>query len=65
MIMATNSGPEVFRRLWRWTKQQIVQDVPDEDALCEFDCRKKQCSAGDWAKCENRLQSVRLLQVKN
>jgi hypothetical protein len=65
MIMASNSGPESFRRLWRWTKEQIVRDVPDDHALCEFDCGKNHCSAGEWAKCEDRLQSVRLSQAKN
>ncbi|NNJ94522.1 MAG: hypothetical protein HKP57_07250 [Halobacteria archaeon] len=29
--------------------------VPDEIAVCEFDCRRTECLHGDWAKCERRL----------
>ena len=39
----------------RWLKQQVVQDVPDELALCEFDCRKEQCTHHEWATCERRI----------
>jgi hypothetical protein len=41
--------------LWRWVKDQIVQDVPKDSALCEFDCRKEQCTIGEWETCERRL----------
>lgn len=33
-----------------------MDDVPEGDALCEFDCRKLQCSVGEWEVCERRLQ---------
>jgi hypothetical protein len=39
----------------RWLKQQVVQGVPDEVALCEFDCQKEQCKNDEWATCERRL----------
>ena len=33
--------PNTIFGKWRlWLKGQIVHDVPPEDALCEFDCRK-------------------------
>lgn len=38
----------------RWLKQQ-VEDVPDDLALCEFDCRKVQCTSDEWATCERRI----------
>jgi hypothetical protein len=47
-----------FIRLWRWIKDQIVRDVPKDIALCEFDCRKEQCTMGEWEMCESRLDSV-------
>jgi hypothetical protein len=43
-------GSEILR----WLKQQ-VQDVPDELALCEFDCRRAQCTSDEWATCERRI----------
>ncbi len=49
---------EALRKAGRWLKDEIVQDVPDEDALCEFFCRKGQCQWGDWATCKRRLADV-------
>jgi hypothetical protein len=47
-----------FKRLWRWVKDQIVQDVPKDNALCEFDCRKEHCTLGEWETCERRLDKA-------
>jgi hypothetical protein len=33
---------------------RIVQDVADEMAACEFDCRKSQCLHDEWSTCPNR-----------
>ena len=35
-------------RLWQWVKDQIVCEVPEDLVLCEYDCRKKQCTVGEW-----------------
>ena len=46
---------------WRiWLKRQIIADVPTEDAICEFDCRKSECRFDDWARCKNRLDYLKL-----
>jgi hypothetical protein len=58
MGVAQYLGENVFARLWRWTKGQIVADVPDNIALCEFSCRKLQCSMGEWANCERRIRNA-------
>jgi hypothetical protein len=42
-------------RLWQWIKNQIVQDVPEEIALCEFDCHKQQCTEIEWQTCPRRI----------
>jgi hypothetical protein len=41
--------------LWQWIKNQIVQDVPEEIALCEFDCHKQQCTEREWQRCPRRI----------
>jgi hypothetical protein len=41
--------------LWQWIKDEIVQDVPEEIALCEFDCNKAQCTQEQWLACSRRL----------
>jgi hypothetical protein len=50
----------IFGKLSLWLKGQIVSDVPPEDALCEFDCRKRNCQFGDWSNCANRLSYLAL-----
>lgn len=45
-------------RLWHWIADQIVQDVPANNELCEFDCRKGQCTAGEWEVCDRRLHKA-------
>ncbi|MFZ0950014.1 MAG: hypothetical protein WAN19_17900 [Candidatus Sulfotelmatobacter sp.] len=48
----------VRRKVWQWLKGQIAQDVPEEDALCEYDCRKQQCTEEEWATCERRIHKA-------
>ncbi len=45
-------------RLWQWVKDQIVQEVPEDIEVCEFDCRKKQCVTGEWESCDRRLHKA-------
>ena len=46
------------RRAKHWLNEQIIQDVPEDIALCEFDCRKGQCRMGEWESCERRIQDL-------
>jgi len=46
------------RRCWQWLRDQIAQDVPDADGLCEYDCRKPQCTEEEWATCERRVNKA-------
>src|SRR5690348_12786285 len=41
-------------RLRHWIVDQIVQDVPSDIEVCEFDCSKGQCTLGEWRACKNR-----------
>jgi hypothetical protein len=54
--MPQSKGP--FGRRWRWVKDQIVGPVPKDIVLCEFSCRKNQCTMGEWGTCERRLKGV-------
>ena len=45
-----------LHRMWRYLSNEIVQDVPEAIELCEFDCRKTQCTAQEWARCRRRLK---------
>ena len=47
---------KLVRNVWRWVAGQICREVPAENALCEFDCRKPQCFEGEWGNCMRRLR---------
>lgn len=45
-----------FHRLWRFVRRQIVDDLPEELVICEFDCRKGQCQQDQWETCDRRIR---------
>jgi len=55
--MFTQKEPRIsyFYRLWNWFRKGLIQDVPEDIAVCAFDCRKPQCRHGEWETCERRL----------
>ncbi len=56
--MSLEAMQAIPAKMWQWLKDQIAQDVPEADALCEYDCRKQQCVTGEWAACERRIQKA-------
>jgi len=56
MALAKTLDGGYLSRFLQWLKLQIVSEVPAEDAVCEFDCRKQQCSYGEWAACTRRTK---------
>jgi hypothetical protein len=51
-----------FHRLWQRFKNKVIQDAPEDVQLCEFNCKKLQCTMGDWEHCEKRLRSIAQIQ---
>jgi hypothetical protein len=43
-------------RLWQFVKRQIIDDAPEELAICQFDCHKGQCTEAEWKTCERRVR---------
>ena len=62
MVALRNPIIEFFH----WLKAQWVAEVPDDLAICEFECRKSQCSSDDWAQCLLRVSNTRkeLVQLR-
>jgi hypothetical protein len=56
MVEQPNRNPA--QRFWRWFKGQIIEDVPKDIAICEYDCPKEQCRENEWATCERRLSAA-------
>lgn len=47
---------KIVLTLKRWFRREILQEVPEEIAACEFACRKGRCLTGEWRSCERRLR---------
>jgi hypothetical protein len=58
MVLGKTFDGGFFARILCWLKGQIISDVPAKDAVCEFECRKRQCSYGEWADCSRRLKYI-------
>jgi hypothetical protein len=67
MVGLKHARVGVVRRAWTWFANELIQDVPEELALCEFDCRKPKCTYGEWSSCERRLRKAEgeLMPVHN
>ncbi len=48
----------LFRLLRQAINRQLIAEVPEDFALCEFDCRKRQCIQGEWEACERRIHKA-------
>ena len=44
----------MFGKLLNWLKIPVAS-VPDDIAVCEFECGKQECRLQDWEHCERRL----------
>jgi len=44
-------------RIRQWIGGQLVQEVPDDLAVCEYDCKSLDCTQGRWETCERRLKA--------
>ena len=44
-----------------WLLKKLIQDVPEELSVCEFDCRKSTCTASDQAQAECELYQQALV----
>jgi hypothetical protein len=43
-----------MRRLWNRVLPNLVQEVPDDLAVCEFLCCEPECRVSDWESCPLR-----------
>jgi hypothetical protein len=58
-------GVSILFRLLQQLRSKVIQEAPEDIQLCEFECRKLECTMGDWEKCERRLLSMREHQKHN
>jgi hypothetical protein len=35
---------------------QCIEDLPEDEAPCELDCRRVQCGEREWMRCRRRLR---------
>ena len=41
-----------------WLMKNLVEEVPEQLSVCEFDCPNHECTINDWASCERREQAL-------
>lgn len=41
-------------RLRRWFSDHLIQNVPEEVSICEYECQEPDCHIAKWALCEKR-----------
>ena len=47
---------KLLQNVLNWTWGQIISEAPEDSAICEFDCRKSNCTDLEWQNCMRRLQ---------
>ena len=62
MSTSASQRPNPVAGLWRRLKTMLIADVPEDLAICEFDCSKNQCSYGEWATCQRRTSPYEIKQ---
>jgi hypothetical protein len=65
MTAKNEQTPGTLRYFWHDIGVPWIDSVSDELAECEFECRKPECSRGEWETCAHRLEVVRQLQSRN
>ena len=47
---------KLLQNILEWSREQIIGEVPKDSAICEFDCRRPECSEVEWQSCTRRLE---------
>ena len=45
-----------FQNVLEWSRGQFIGEVPEDSAICEFDCRKSECGEVEFQNCKRRLE---------
>jgi len=53
--IATHPGTRSIERVQRWIADHIIQNVPEEVSVCEYECQEPNCHIAKWAMCEKRV----------
>ncbi|MGO9924082.1 MAG: hypothetical protein ACLQIB_56475 [Isosphaeraceae bacterium] len=64
MSRSTSQPSRSRPSLWQRFKSLLIADVPEDIAICEFDCSKNQCTYGEWATCQRRINLQALSNPK-
>jgi hypothetical protein len=44
--------------MWQSVMRQIVDDVPEAIAICQFDCDRAKCLLDEGLPCERRIRKA-------
>jgi hypothetical protein len=46
--------------MFGWLLNNLIQEVPEELSICEFDCPMSECTTRNWIGCELRQQASQI-----
>ncbi len=52
---SSRSVPRSGATLWQRLKNLFIAEVPQDIAICEFNCARTQCTHGQWETCQRRI----------
>ena len=53
-----------LERLGRWFADHVIQNVPEEVSVCEYECQEPDCHLAKWALCEKRTAEPEHVMVR-
>jgi hypothetical protein len=55
MNQVGSKAPGAWNSCFRWFSGHLLGEVPDDIALCAFDCKRAPGPEEEWATCERRI----------
>ena len=53
-----------LEQLRRWVADHLIQNVPEEMSICEYECQEPDCHIAKWALCEKRTVRAEEILVR-
>lgn len=61
--MVAEFTKKLVDRVRGWVGSQVVSDVPDDIAACEFECKRPECSDEKFIGCERRRRAQAIAEL--
>ena len=62
--LTSETSVRAIGRVQRWFADHIVQNVPEDVSICEYECQEPDCHIAKWALCEKRTVRAEEILVR-